>query len=800
MKTIAFAAAAALLLLSAPFASQGRADPGVVEASFDSARFADDLSGSYSGAADACIRVSLYASAGSTISVNLAPEPTTAAPIPGLTLTLLDPAAVDQSVTGSKYDKTKPDTTTIVWSKVPLATTGTYVFLLRGTGAGTWRLKLKGAIKKFQETFPSPADLGVGAETSVDFQGLRGGTVSYSLAPTGTSKFVGALTRIVRPDGSTIDASVPDAAVDGAKKGKVLLDVDGVHQMFFKNAGPGIGPWTAKTTVAPPTIYTRRGFVSAAGTAFVPVVTKVTPASDYHLDDAAAVTLTGRDFQPGADVRLVRKNFADIIATDVLVDSETQIRCMLNLDTAPVTGVFSIGKWNVGVWNAPVYLTPGDPTTLDKSSPSYSAKKPFNCLSASSITLPHGVIKETETWQLNFNSDFQIDLNHMGLGSTDAETAGSARSAVQAYVVCFLRDLMRANETTGKLSPGVSAPLSFVVGKIPTPAGKPGREYNRIEIGGAWQTGDPTDATEPLLWGFAPLGQHPVDLSVNVDDGAGGTMRAGYGVRTAVLDPTSPVANPDWVFATGPLRQNPLTLFDRAYFAPGFRPSTVSQANRYRDIVTQTTRAAREIAALIAHQVGRAMGLVPGGTGPMANPSTAGFFWPTTVGLSFESSDVSILIANAATTTLPGKSPSLVVTYFPLLSTQPSILPDSTAAVTYGVNWNFVGGRANALISDYSVRLASTMPVLSGGPPLQGTVTANIQGLTITGSPVYFDQAQGLPYGGIAFLRLAVTDTVRGKSIVLFYRLNVQPNFAQLPSSGIVYTRALLLQQYIANN
>jgi len=183
----------------------------------------------------------------------------------------------------------------------------------------------------------------------------------------------------------------------------------------------------------------------------------------------------------------------------------------------------------------------------------------------------------------------------------------------------------------------------------------------------------------------------------------------------------------------------------------------------------------------------------------MANPATAGFLWPTTAGLSFESSDIALLTANAQTATLPGKSGKLTVTYFPLIATQPSVLPDSTAAVNYGVNWNFVGGRANALISDYLVKLASTIPVL-GGIPLQGTVSANIQGLTITSSPLYIDQAAGFPYGGIAFLRLSVSDTVRGSTIVLFYRLNIQPNFAQLPTSGIVFTRAVNLQQYIANN
>jgi len=797
MKTSLLAAMAALSFL-VPCLADTTPNPANIEASFDGARLADDLSGTFSGDPSKEIRVRVYASAGSNVSATLSPDPATAAPIPGLTLHLCDDLGGDLGVAGSKYDKTVAGTGVITWRRVPMPTTGGCTFILRGTGAGAWRLKLRGALAKIVETHASPADLAVNAQTSVDFQGLRGATAAFSVAPKGSSKFSAALLRVERPDGTAIDG-FPADTTNPIAKGKVVLDADGTHHLVFKNVGPGIGPWNAKIIVTPPKIVARRGFVAAAGTSLVPIVGRVTPAADYHLDDAADVTLTGRDFQQGADVRLVRNGFDDIVATDVEVDSETRIRCKLNLATAPVTGKFSTGKWLVGVWNAPVYLTPGDPKTLDKTRPTRDTKRPFVCLSAAAITLPNGVIKNTETWQLVFNDDFQTDLNHMGLGSTDKATARLAKNAVEAYVVCFLRTLMKANETNGKLLAGTSPSISFVVGKIPSPAGKPGRDYDRIEIGGAWQTGDPQDPNEPLAWGFAPLNQHPVDLSINVDDGAGGTMRAGFGVRTDVLSILSPTINPDFANALSPLNQNKLTSADAQYFAPGFGPSTVAEANRYRDIVNQITRVAREIAALVAHHVGRAMGLAPGGTGPMASPATSGYLWPTTTGLAFAPADLNALVADAAPRTLPGKSAGLAVHFFPLLATQPSLLPDSTAAVDYGVNWNFVGGRANAVPADYSVKLASTIPVLSS-IPLQGTVTATYQGLSITGSPVYIDASAGLPYGGIAFLRLTATDVVRGGSVVLFYRLNVQPNFQRLPTFGVVFQRAVSLQQFIANN
>src|SRR6185436_1926042 len=100
--------------------------------------------------------------------------------------------------------------------------------------------------------------------------------------------------------------------------------------------------------------------------------------------------------------------------------------------------------------------------------------KSFACVAAASITLPPGVVKSTETWQLVFNSDFATDLSLMGLGSGDARTAGLARNMVESYVVCFLRDLFQCNVTNGALVKNVSPPISFILGRVPSTAGKPG--------------------------------------------------------------------------------------------------------------------------------------------------------------------------------------------------------------------------------------------------------------------------------------------------------------------------------------
>jgi len=120
---------------------------------------------------------------------------------------------------------------------------------------------------------------------------------------------------------------------------------------------------------------------------------------------------------------------------------------------------------------------------------------------------------------------------------------------------------------------------------------------------------------------------------------------------------------------------------------------------------------------------------------------------------------------------LPGKSGTLTVNYFPLLATQPSYLPNLTTAVAYTVNWGFVGGRANAIPSDFTVKYTA------GNPPLD--LTLSYQGLSGT-ARLYLSQSQGLFYCNISFFRIQVTDTLRSRSTSFIYRLNILPNIPLL--------------------
>jgi hypothetical protein len=763
MKNLLLAATAALLLAVPCF---GGGTPADVEAAFDSARLADDLSGSLSDPAKE-IDIQVYVSAGSKLTATLSAG--TAGTVPSLKL--CDGAGADQLVTGSTFDKSVAGSNVVKWKGVPLAATGPYTLVVKLSAADTWRLTLKGTLATIKQTFPSPANLGVNAQTQVAFNGLRGGKLSYTLAAAQNSKFKGALVRVERPDGSTIDGTPTTAS------GKVPLDQDGLYQLVFMNVGNGIGAWKATTTVTPPALVVRRCYVETGGTAIVPTVSGVTPPRDFQRDDACAMTINGKNFQTGVDVRLVRSGFQDIIGTGIVLDSETLIHCMFNLDTAPITGVESLGKWKVGVFNNPVYAVPGDKTTLDQTSPTKNLSKTFDSLSSSSIVLPAGVAKETEVWQLAFNSGFQEDLNRMGLGSDDNDLEASARNAVEAYVVCYLRELFRQNETNGNLGKTNAPAISFCVASVPKPAGKPGVDFNRIEIGGAWQAGDPQDPNDSLFWGYSPLdtgNTQRENLAVDVDDGAGGTTHLGYGARTRVLDPTTNFASPTWVQVTAPMRQAPLGTFsgDPRYFQGGFSPVSIQDANRYHDVVELVSRAAREIAAITAHHIGRAMGLPSGGSGPMADPDKSGNMWLVNGSLSFLNDDVTTLRNNAAIATLPGKTKTLTVTYFPLIAQLPSyIKPDCYTGVPYSVDWNYVGGRANALVTDYSV-------AYSGGNHPRG-LTVSVKGLSGT-APLYIDTMNQQFHCDIAYFRVTCTDTIRNLAYPFIYRLNILPTVSML--------------------
>jgi hypothetical protein len=223
-----------------------------------------------------------------------------------------------------------------------------------------------------------------------------------------------------------------------------------------------------------------------------------------------------------------------------------------------------------------------------------------------------------------------------------------------------------------------------------------------------------------------------------------------------------------------PLRTTPLTIADRKYFSPGFGPRNQAEADRYAAIVRQTERASREIAAIIAHHVGKSMGIPDEGTGPMSNPTLSGELWPNKTSLAFTDNDVVALIGLAKAHELPGQTRDLVISYFPLLTTQAYLLPDLTTDVNYTANFSFVGGRPNATAESYRVFYAA------GSEAPRGPFTLSFSGLTGKAPTML---GVNTFYCDIEYLRIGVEDVKRRTSRAFIFRLNVLPNVPLVPAA-----------------
>ncbi len=739
------------------------------EATFDDGRQKDEITGLSASAADD-VRIVIPARPGMTLDVTLTPDGDN--PASGLAAQLVDPDAVDLLITGSAFDKSKVGKDEVRWRKAPLTRAGDHVLVIAVGSPGGWRVKLggKGGGENITET--SNEDLIPATEVELPFAGLAGDTVKWKVVRVGKSGLDPAVVRIERPDGSFL----PDVPMDA--KGSALLDADGEHSFVFTNAGIGPGAWKAKLKLKRRKDRKRKGHVSAEQTGLVPVVKKVDPKKGVHIDTALALLLTGTDFEPTMDIRLVRNGRDDIIATNVAVLSDTEATCVIDLDTRNEEGNGrSVGKWKVSAWNLPLYGDDQDPTTLDKTSPLVSQKKSLQSVTAGSVTLPKGVQDDTELWVVQFNDEFQADLDRMGLGSDDAIVRILSRGVVEAYVIAYLRDLFGANETNGAVKGTVAVPVSFVVDPVSAIAGEAGLDYNVIDVGGKWEDGDPQDAAETLPWGFAATDTGNAareDLQALDDDG---TTRLGLGVRTRVLNPNGPNASQSLIAAMAPLRNVPLTANDERYFRATFNGNNSARVARYAAIVTQLERAAREIAAIIAHHVGRAMGLPTAGTGPMDAPSTSGKMWTDRDTLSFAGADLTTLRNNAVAHALPGKSGKLKVIFLPLQDQQPELLPNLTTGSAYSTDWDFVGGRCNAKPADYRMQYTPGSRVLP-----QTTLTHTSLSGTV---PVCADGGSCANISavicGVFSFQLAITDTVRDEVTFIFHRLKALPDLGQLP-------------------
>ncbi len=660
----------------------------------------------------------------------------------GLRLALFGPDGAEIVVSGTKNDVSKPAENIVKWKNVKAAQTGFHTFVLTAGSAGGFSFRLDGNAKDAITTAESAADLDLGEETFIDFAGLARGRVKGAIkAPGKGNELLGQFTRVQQPSGDVLGAE------DFDEKGRLFLREDGTHRAFFRNVGTTPGAWKVEIKSRAPTHKRRKGLITASGVIWQPKVTDVTPRRAFHRLDEVRLTITGRELQPNPDVRLLRKGRDDILCTDIERISDTEVRCSVDLDTRESEYGKSVGTWKVGVWNAPEYAVPGDRTTLIKDSPTRDEKQKFKSLANGDIALPQGTEDRTEMFVLEFSGGFAADIARMGFSSTDPVVADRARRRLEDYVVLYLRHLFLVNETKGRAGEN-AVRVCFVRTRPPGVAGAAGAAYNVLQVGGEQEPGDPRDPDEILDWGFVPFdaGNMARDVFQQKDEDGD---RSGRGVRLRFLDPDLPQADDTWVEAMDPLREDPLGHDDRRYFQHGYFPYTVEEAERMKDITLQTERAAREIAAVIAHHVAKALGVDSGGGGPTVNPSLAGAMWTTRLNLEFTLSDLDTLRALAVPHDMPGKSERFIIPWFTLASTVAFRLPDALTGEFFAVELDLFGGRPNTRNSDYRAGYAS-----GSGKPLG--MTLKVSGLS--GRPPLY-RAGGQPYCALENMRINFTDT-----------------------------------------
>ncbi len=690
--------------------------------------------------ADAEVHFEFFVGASTKFTVKVEGETDDEAP--ALALRLFGPDGNEIVVTGTNKDKSKPQKNRVEWKNVKLEQTGRHRFELGADGPGAWSLRLDGNPKDVIDVTESNEPLAAGEEAAVDFVGLAGGRVAGTIkAPGKKNKLKGEFTRVVEPDGNVLSASDLD------ESGRLFLRQDGDHQVFFRNIGKEAGDWKVQVKARTPSLKRRKGLVDGDGVTWKPKVEKVQPKKAFHLETALRLVLTGRDLQKGLDVRLTKNSHeTDILGTEIDYISDTEVHFTINLDTTASADGRSVGNWKVGVWNDPQYAVDGDRTTLDKSSVTVDDSFKFKSLSDGDIALPRGTENETEVFVLEFAGGFQNDIERMGFGSTDSVVANSARQRLEEYIILYVRHLFLVNETLGRV--GSSAvPLCFVRGSVPGVAGSAGDAYNVLQVGGEMEASDPRDPQESLDWGFVPFDAGNSARGVfrqKLDDGT----RVGLGVRLRFLNPALPEASASWIEATLPLLGEALTFDDRRYYQSGYFPYTIDEAERMEEIVLQTERVAREIAAVVAHHIAKAIGTDSGGSGPTANPTVAGEMYVDRTSLFFDDADIVDMVGRAVPHGMPGKADRLTIPWFTLATTQEFRLPDALTDEEYFGPFALFGGRPNARNNELKAGYHSS----SDKPP---GMELRIQGIQGT-SPLYLN---GRVVCGIYNLRIRFTDT-----------------------------------------
>jgi hypothetical protein len=365
------------------------------------------------------------------------------------------------------------------------------------------------------------------------------------------------------------------------------------------------------------------------------------------------------------------------------------------------------------------------------------------------------------------------------------------RKVMRAYVLYWLRSYFELPGYTGEVT-GSNVPISFVLDEAPTVAGTAGVDYNRIEIGGA-ALRDAASDNPDLSWGNVPV---DVDNAIVDDISDGGPEEETARVPVFEMRPSNESQTTKlWRDTFEDLVAAPVTDTDAGLFSSNparFLDQNDDNIVRYRLIVRSIEVLSKEIAAVTAHHVARAMGIENSTEtyGLMQTPALFGLF-SSEEGLSFTEDELSDLQLLAKPMLLPGKSGVLRMKPFQMNPGQPSILTALAGISNQEFEFYPTGGRPDRTPEDmrYQVYYNSSAPLGVTWPNNAAT------GLMRASPPTFY---LGTWYADAVYFRVVATDSVDGRSTAWTHRLNVLIDVSQL--TGAQRDAAMDINEQIVSN
>jgi hypothetical protein len=444
--------------------------------------------------------------------------------------------------------------------------------------------------------------------------------------------------RLIAPDGQVLD---PLQGMTLPKTGEYTYEVSGKG-----------GDYKATLNIKTPKADKRDTYLSKGGYDILEMEIDNIDTDEGITDrDVRNIEIEGFPFKESTDdgsppTVFLEKGKERIQAFDVSLGTGSTAQFQRLLASFDLTGA-KTGKWKLYVRN---------PSGSEDDTK-------FKIIKQSSFDLPDGVRNGTEVWYLDFDESFESDLNLFALRGTDEDVNADALRQVKEQTIFYLRQHFRLNGQDGRLEKSNSVPVSFVFEMVSKAGGQIGEDYNRLRLGGVARQGvDPSPDNLFLNWGFADV-DGPNSFFNDIGEDAGSGWLPLREMNPVSLDMT-----------TAPYRQafliDVLSTSDAKYFEKKFSPSTAEEIERNDELSVAFDTLGRELAAIAAHHIARAMGVPNSDSVTPGNPlflsGTPDLFgqFAADEDVEFTDAEIEFLGLQIRISNLPGSSDVLEVRRF----------------------------------------------------------------------------------------------------------------------------------------